>query len=261
MTSSNRTFAAAASLSAALLLWTAWAGAQGALPSEATPLQIVHWAAERAGGDAWLHARTNRMEGRAELCRAGAYGQCVQADRYVMYRVYPTSLESAHAGTGKFRLDATREGQVVFRMSYDGERSYDQDGPIPPERAARREASGFGFSAIRFADQPGFTLQRLADDSVDGHPCFVLRVTDPSGSSTIFGIDQESAYIRLAAWDTPKGWHQRLYSDYYWVPDPGFLQPGRVRLYYAGAKEVDIRWTSATLNEDIPDETFVLSGD
>lgn len=38
----------------------------------------------------------------------------------------------------------------------------------------------------------------------------------------------------------------------------GFMQPGRVRLYYNGAKEVDIRWTSATIGEPIPAETFVL---
>ncbi len=255
---SIRISAAAIALLALTCLLPPCAAAQGALPSEAPPLQIVRWAAERAGGDAWLHARTNRMEGWAELCRGGAFGQCVRAERYLMHRVYPTSLESAHAGTGKFRLDATQGDEVIFSMSYDGKTSYDQDGPLPPEKAARSEASGFGFSAIRFADQPGFVLQRLADDSVEGHPCFMIRVTDPSGSSTIFGIDQESAYIRLAAWDTPKGWHQRVYSDYYWVPDPGFLQPGRVRLYYAGAKEVDIRWTSATINEDIPDEVFVL---
>ena len=243
-----------------LLLLPPGAAAQGALAPDATPLQIVQWAAERAGGDAWLHARTNRMEGWAQLCRGGAFGQCVRADRYIMHRVYPTHLDSAHAGTGKFRLDASREGQVLFTMSYDGERSYDQDGPMPPERAARSEASGFGFSAIRFAGAPGFALERLADDSVEGHPCFIVRVTDPSGSSTVFAIDQESAYIRLAAWDTPKGWHHRIYSDFYWVPEPGFLQPGRVRLYYAGAKEADIRWTTATINEDIPDEVFVIDG-
>jgi len=249
-----------ACLPISLLMLPLGAGAQGALMPDATPLQIVQWAAERAGGDAWLHARTNRMEGWAELCRGGAIGQCVRADRYVMHRVYPTSLESAHAGTGKFRLDAASGGKVLFTMSYDGETSYDQDGPLPPERAARSEASGFGFSAIRFAGEAGFRLERLADDGVDGHPCFVVRITDPSGSPTVFAIDRESAYIRLAAWDTPKGWHHRVYSDFYWVPEPGFLQPGRVRLYYAGAKEVDIRWTSATLNEDIPDEVFVVGG-
>ena len=74
----------------------------------------------------------------------------------------------------------------------------------------------------------------------------------------IFGIDRESAYVRLAAWDTPRGWHQRIYSDFYWVAEPGFLQPGRVRLYYDGAKSVDIRWTSAAINEELPDDLFVL---
>jgi hypothetical protein len=232
--------------------------AQGALVPGATPTQIVDWAAARAGGEQWLHARSNRMEGWAELCRNGLADSCIRADRYVMHRLYPKDLESAHAGTGKFRLDALAAGKVIFRVSFDGARSYDQDGPVPPERAARSEASAFGFSAIRFATRPGFRLERLADDSVDGHPCFLVRVTDPSGAATIFGIDQESAYIRLAAWDTPRGWHQRVYSDFYWVPEPGFLQPGRVRLYYSGAKEVDIRWTAAALNEPMPDELFVL---
>jgi len=243
-----------------VLLAAPHALAQGALEPDAPPARIVRWAAERAGGDQWLLARTNRMRGWAELCRQGKADQCIKADRYVMHRVYPRDLASAHAGTGKFRLDASSAGRVLFTLSFDGERSYDQNGLLPPDRASSTEASGFGFSAIRFANGAGFTLERLADDSVDGHPCYMIRVTDPSGSATLFGIDSESAYIRLAAWDTPKGWHQRIYSDFYWVPEPGFLQPGRVRLYYGGAKEADIRWTSATLNEEIPDELFVIGG-
>ena len=231
---------------------------QGALPADASPAVIVDWAAARAGGDAWLHARSNRMEGWAELCRGGLASRCVRADRYVMYRVYPRELEQAHAGTGKFRLDAMREGRVIFQSSFDGERSYNQDGPMPEDRAADSEASAFGYSAIRFATQPGFGLERLTDDTVDGHPCYMIRVTDPSGSSTLFGIDRESAYLRLAAWDTPRGWHERIYSDFYWVADPGFLQPGRVRFYYDGARSVDVHWTSASINEQIADEVFVL---
>lgn len=232
--------------------------AQGALTPDASAQRIVEWAAARAGGDRWLHARSNRMEGWAELCRGGAADRCVHADRYVMYRVYPRELNAAHTGTGKFRLDALAGGRVLFQSSFDGQRSYDRDGPVPPEKATDSEASAFGFSAIRFATQPGFELQRLTDDTVDGHPCFMVRVRDPSGSSTIFGIDRESAYVRLAAWDTPRGWHQRIYSDFYWVAEPGFLQPGRVRLYYDGAKSVDIRWTSAAINEELPDDLFVL---
>jgi hypothetical protein len=244
----------------ALMLAAPAVVAQGALTPDASPARIIAWATDRAGGDRWLHAHSNRMEGWAELCRDGAADRCVKADRYVMHRVYPKQLQAAHAGSGKFRLDASKDGRVIFQSSFDGERSYNQDGLVPEDRATDSEASAFGFSAIRFANQPGFELQRLADDTVDGHPCHLVRVRDPSGSATIFGIDRESGYIRLAAWDTPQGWHQRIYSDFYWVPEPGFLQPGRVRLYYAGAKSVDIRWTSASINEDIPDEMFVLGG-
>lgn len=34
--------------------------------------------------------------------------------------------------------------------------------------------------------------------------------------------------------------------------------PGRVRLYYSGAKTADIRWTSAEIDRPISDAVFVL---
>jgi hypothetical protein len=226
--------------------------------ADATAAQILEFAAASAGGEAWLHADTNVMSGHATLCRDADPARCVEADRYVMYRVYPREVKSAHAGTGKFRLDADANGKPVFRIAFDGTRSYDQNGPVPPERATNEEASAFGFSAIRFARTPGYRVERLTDDDVEGRPAFVVRVTDPSGQYTLFGIDREDGSIRYAAWKTPRGWHHRLYSDFYWVPEPGFLQPGRVRLYYDGLKAVDIRWTQASINQPIPDRTFVL---
>jgi hypothetical protein len=42
------------------------------------------------------------------------------------------------------------------------------------------------------------------------------------------------------------------------VKNPGFRQPGRVRLYYDGVKTADILWKTAEINTKIPDETFVL---
>jgi hypothetical protein len=85
-----------------------------------------------------------------------------------------------------------------------------------------------------------------------------VRVIDPSGQATLFGIDQQDYSIRSAAWQSPRGWHQRLYSDFYRIGDRGFLQPGRVRHYYEGVKSVDIRWTSAEIGTPIPAGTFVL---
>jgi hypothetical protein len=226
---------------------------------ELTARQIVERVHASAGGKAWLEAGTNVMRGEATLCRDGDPSRCVHADRYEMYRVYPTELKAgAHAGSGKFRLDAHAGDRLIFQVAFDGERSYDQNGPVPPERASSDEASAFGFSAIRFAMQPGFEVERLTDDQVEGRPCHFVRVTDPTGTRTVFGIDQSSYAVRSAGWQTPKGFHQRLYSDFYTVGDGRFVQPGRVRHYYDGVKSADIRWTSAEIGEPIPDAMFVL---
>ena len=246
--------AGCASLLAAVLLAVGPAHAV-----ELTARQIVERVHAAAGGKAWLGAGTNVMRGEATLCRDGDPARCVHADRYEMYRVYPTELKAgAHAGSGKFRLDAHAGDRLIFQVAFDGERSYDQNGPVPPERASSDEASAFGFSAIRFALQPGFEVERLTDDQVEGHPCHFVRVTDPTGTRTVFGIDQSSYAVRSAGWQTPKGFHQRLYSDFYTVGDGRFVQPGRVRHYYDGVKSVDIRWTSAEIGESIPDAMFVL---
>lgn len=246
---------------AALVVWAGLAlvpraGAED--PAGIAARDIVARAHAAAGGEAWLHAGSNVMRGHATLCRDGRPAACVTADRYEMYRVYPTELAKAHAGSGKFRLDAVDGERVLFQVAFDGERSYDQDGVVPGPRAQTDEGTGFGFSAIRFALEEGFTVERLVDDQVEGRPCFFVRVTDPSGQTTLFGIDQQDYSIRSAAWQSPRGWHQRLYSEFYRVGDGGFLQPGRVRHYYDGVKSVDIHWTSAELGTDIPDETFVL---
>ena len=98
----------------------------------------------------------------------------------------------------------------------------------------------------------------MTDDQVEGHPCHFVRVIDPTGTRTLFGIDQATFAVRSAGWQTPKGFHQRLYSDFYRVGETAFVQPGRVRHFYDGVKSVDIRWTSAEIGEPIPDEVFVL---
>jgi hypothetical protein len=98
----------------------------------------------------------------------------------------------------------------------------------------------------------------MTDDQVEGHPCHFIRVRDPSGTATLFGIDAQDYSVRSAAWQTPRGWHQRLYSDFYRLQGSGFLQPGRVRHYYDGVKSVDIRWTSAAIGDPIADDVFVL---
>lgn len=242
---------------ATLLVGALLSGVCQASKDELSAREIIAKATESAGGDAWRYAQTIHLKGHARLFRGGNYAG-IEADQYEMRRIYPRSLGDANTGTGKFRLDAYRNGQLLFQSAFDGQRMYDQRGPMPEEAGANMAASSFGFSAIRFALSDGFELQRLADDQVEGYPCHFVRVIDPSGGKTLFAIDQADASIRLVAWDSPQGWHHRIYSDFYWVEDPGFRQPGRVRLYYDGIKAADIRWTTAVINSPIDEAVFQI---
>lgn len=221
--------------------------------TELSATEIMQMATNASGGDAWLHARTNVMTGTATIFRGG---RAMRADRYELRRVYPTSLNDAHTNTGKFRLDAYVGDRLMFTISFDGQQMYDRKGPMPEAQAQELAASSFGFSAVRFALTDEFELQRVADDQVEGHPCYFVQIIDPSGGKTLAGIDTENHLIRYVGWQTPRGWHHRVYSAYYPL-ESGFMQPGRVRLYYDGVKSADINWTKATLNVDLPNRVFV----
>ncbi len=214
---------------------------------------IMQRATDASGGDAWRLAKTNLMTGNATLYRDG---RGVYADRYEMRRVYPRQLSAAHTSTGKFRLDAYAEDKLLFTMSFDGERMYNQNGPLPEEQAAETAESNFGFSAVRFALGEGFSLARMADDQVAGHPAYFVQVKDPSGGKTLVGIDKQNWLIRSVGWQTPRGWHVRVYDNYYQADESGFMQPGHVRLYYDGVKTGDINWTNADINIELTDDVF-----
>lgn len=125
-------------------------------------------------------------------------------------------------------------------------------------QAVREASENYGFGIIRFALDNGFRLQRLPDDQVEGHASYVVRVIDPTGGETTLWIDCTSFAIRKVGFDTPRGWHERIYSDFFRVEPSGFMQPGCVRLYYRGALTNDITWEKAVVNESIADEVFVL---
>ncbi len=247
----NRYFLATA-LVAAVLIASPPAGA------ERSAEEIIAYATIAAGGKHWRLAETNIMRGHATLCRDGRPAACVQADHYQMWRQYPRDISDPHAGTGKFRLDAFSGDQVLFQASFDGEHSWTHQGRVPDNQAREDQQSNFGFSAIRFAGRDGFPVERLVDDLIDGHACYAVRVGDPAGGSTLFWIDQVTGMIRAAAWPTPRGFHQRVYSDHYRVDPPGFQQPGRVRLYYDGVMTADVYWSEASIDEPIDATWFRL---
>jgi hypothetical protein len=241
-----------------LLLACALDGATEAAESPSAR-SIVERAHEAAGGAAWRRPRTLHLIGSATLYQDGAYDKKSVADHYEMWREFPAWNTAAHTASGKVRIDAHAAGKVLFQTAFDGTHTYNQNGLVPNAQASREWSEAFGFGIIRFALDEGFSLARLADDQVEGIPCHVVRVSDPSGADTTFWIASTDASIRKVGFDTPRGWHERIYSDYFWHENPRFAQSGRVRLYYRGALTNDIRWHEVEVNRPIPAERFVIT--
>ncbi len=223
----------------------------------ATPIEIIKNAHGVAGGLLWQRPKTLHMRGTAILYQDGRADRKSVADHYEMWREYPAWNQSAHAPSGKVRIDALAGKQTLFQIAFDGKQTYNQNGPLPGAAASKEWAESFGFGIIRFALDEGFSHIRLADDDVDAKRCYVLLIIDPTNSQTTFWIDQRSFEIRKVGFDTPKGWHERVYSEFFRL-DNGWLQPGRVRLSYRGALSNDVRWTFAAVNVAIPSERFVI---
>lgn len=221
--------------------------------------QIVSRAHAAAGGEAWIRPRTLHLVGRAVLYRDGLFAQRTKAEHYEMWRVFPAWNEAAHGASGKVRIDATSGGRVLFQQAFDGEHTWNQDGRVEQAQASREWSENFGFGIIRFALDPGFVLTRMADDQVEGHPSYVVRVRDPAGTDTSFWIDQTDYAIRKVGFDTARGWHTRIYSDFRFHRTPRFQQPTRVRLYYDDVLTNDVHWQRFAIDGPIDDAVFDLS--
>lgn len=137
-------------------------------------------------------------------------------------------------------------------------RSNNQDGRLDDDSDSERWASNFGFGVIRHALDDGYTVSRLPDDYVDGTPAYTVQITDATGGTTLFNIRQGDFAIVSVGFDTPRGWHQRFYSEFFRNEDGSWLQPGRVRLFYNGIKANEIYWTKFKTGEAYPIELFQL---
>lgn len=228
------------------------------IPETAEAIDILKNAHLVAGGALWQRPKTLYMRGSATLYQDGRADRKSVADHYEMWREYPAWNASAHAPSGKVRIDALSSGKTLFQIAFDGKNTYNQNGLMQGAAASKEWAEAFGFGIIRFALDGGFTRLRLADDDVDAKRCFTLLITDPNKGQTTFWIDQNSYEIRKVGFDTPKGWHERVYSEFFRL-DNGWLQPGRVRLSYRGALSNDVRWTQAVVNSAIPAEQFLIA--
>lgn len=230
-----------------------------AVPAQAEDARaIIAKAAEVAGGEAWLSPATLRLEGRAEFYAPNQPGVVRRAERYVMWRVLDPNRTAAHGPDGKVRITAQSGGKLLFDVGYDGETTWNEKGVVPKADADAYWAANFGFGIIRMALKQGFTLERAPERTVDGHALDMVRIVDPSGQATLFGIDAKSRYIRYMGFATPRGWHERVYDDFVFFKNPRWLQARSVALFYNGVRQNTVYWERAVVGQPIDPATFAM---
>lgn len=208
--------------------------------------KVLTEAVAAMGGENWLSLRALILEGKATFYGAASPAPSSIADRYVMWRGINPARTSAHGADGKVRISASYQGRSLFEIGFDGSTSWTDKGIMPKAAADAYWASNMGFGIIRQALGPGFRLERAADRSVDGHEVAIIRVIDPGGAATLFGIDRTSRFIRYMGFRSPRGWHERTYDDF--EVRPGWVQARRVTLTYDGIKQNEVRWTKVTID-------------
>ena len=218
---------------------------------------ILARATQAAGGEEWTNVRTLILRGRAVFWGEKSETPRSSPDTYVMYRAFDPGRQAAHTAEGKLRIIIADKGRLISTIGYDGQETWTEKGVIPKAQADEYWANNFGFGIIRHASKPGFVAERVADANVDGHPAYMVRLIDPQGTVSLFGIDKKSFAIRMVGFSTPRGWHIRTY-DAFFHPRSSlrWLQAGKVTLTYNGVKQNEIYWSSAQINAAIEPQIF-----
>lgn len=218
---------------------------------------ILAMATQAHGGDDWAKVRTLVLKGRAIFWGKSGAQPTSSPDSYIMFREFDPHRQAAHGAEGKLRIIVSDKGKPLWTVGFDGETTWNDKGIVPKAEADAYWANNFGFGIIRHALKPGFKAERLADGKVDGFATWMVRLTDLTGSESLFGIDKKSHAVRMVGFATPRGWHQRTYSDFFRPKSmPRWLQPGKVTLYYNGAKQNEVHWRSAEPNSALPADIF-----
>jgi uncharacterized protein (DUF1330 family) len=222
--------------------------------------EILQRAVNVAGGEAWLNPKTLVMSGRAMFWGPDSAVPRSTADDYRMWRVFEPNRSAAHGAEGKVLIRARAGDKTLFEAGYDGATTWTERGITPKAEADAYWASNFGFGIIRHAQKPGFKLDRVGDDEQGGHPLYKLRLSDPQGGQTLFGIDQQSFAIRTMEFMTPRGWHKRVYEDFVELKNPRWLQARKVTLYYNGVKQNEVYWQDVKVNAPLDEAMFQYRG-
>jgi hypothetical protein len=215
--------------------------------------EIVARAHKAAGGPGWVRPKSLYLKGEAVFYSIEGIKRC---ESYEMWRVYPAKTGAAHAANGRVRIQSTCGGKPGLLLAFDGESSYTAAGKMPKSDADKEWSENFGFGVIRYALDAGFKVGRLPDDVVEGRAAFIVRVTDPAGGKTLFAIAQNDYAVLKVSFATPRGWHERIYSDFFRRPGVDWVQPSRVRLFYDGVKQNELFWQIFELGKDYPESLF-----
>lgn len=223
-----------------------------------TPLEIAKKTIAASGGESWRRPQTLQLSGTATLF---FNGQTYPMTEYRMWRVFPAENDSAHTANGKIRFEAREaDGDTFLQLIFDGKSQKETFSDVARQNEQfLRLSNNFGFSIFRFIENPEFSLQRLPDDKIDGHPSYFIKITDAKKSDTIFGIDKKSFFIRYASFQTNLGLQQRYYDDFKWAKGVRFIQPRSLRIFNNGVKTTEVFWSEFKVNEKIADSVFEIA--
>lgn len=219
-----------------------------------TGADIVRRAHQAAGGDEFVNPGSLFLSG-YNIIRPGG-DQELLWDAYAMWRVFESEKADAHSASGMVRIEGWSDGELALLLAFDGEQTWDKGGLMEDPSANAMWSANFGFGAIRNALDAGWTQERQPDDFIDGQPAYLVKLTDPSGGSTLFGFRQSDFATLYVGFDTPRGWHERRYSQFFSLPGTAWVQAGRVRLFYNGVKANEAIWTHYRIGEDYPRKLF-----
>ncbi|MEM6834105.1 MAG: hypothetical protein ACFBZ9_11700 [Sphingomonadales bacterium] len=233
-----------------------------ATPSEDLSARLImERTIEAAGGAAWTDAETLSLRGYGEFWPKGTEEGSYIADDYRMWRAFSGERTVAHGPDGWVRIESKRDGNMIFAIGFDGETTWTHQGIVPPDQAAKTWANNFGFGIIREALESGFSLVRKPDEMIDGHACYFVAIISPDGAETLFAMDKDDLAIRYVGFDTPRGWHERRYSDFVMLDNPKWRQARRVRLFYDGIKANEIYWEETQVNVPLDQDWFRYPGE
>ncbi|MEM7703701.1 MAG: hypothetical protein AAF251_17320 [Pseudomonadota bacterium] len=241
--------------------WKAVAGVATVLASpvaaqqEPTPREVVKRAIAAHGGDVWLKPGTLQLSGTAIFFDPKTGAVRSTADNYRMWREMDADRTTAHSASGKVRIIAKSGERLIFEVGYDGQTTWTERGVMPKDQADAYWATNFGFGVVRQSLKEGFSLSFAPPRNVRGRDTKIVRITDPAGSETLFGFDNESGFITYLAFATPRGFHERIYDNFVRLEN-GWVQARSVTLLYDGVKNNTVFWSETKIGEAVEPWVF-----